>query len=93
MLDNVRVCLIFIFKLIMLKPWVALEAHQPTSVLHLHEQHHVTVGFFILVEAFLFDHLSVVDEANELPLTQVDNLLWHILSQMNDYYLVILRRI
>ena len=22
----------------MLKPWVALEAHQPTSVLHLHEQ-------------------------------------------------------
>ena len=80
MLDYVRVSLIFIFKLIMLQPWIALEAHQTTSVFHFHEEHHVTISLFILVEAFLFHHLSVVDEADELPLTEVDHFLRHILS-------------
>ena len=93
MLDDVRVCLIIIFKIVVLKPWIALEAHQSASVFHFDEQHHVTIRLFILVETFLFHHLGVVDEADELPLTKVYHLLRHILSQVNDYYLVILRRI
>ena len=93
MLDDVRVCLIITFKIVVLKPRIALEAHQSASVFHFDEQHNVTIGLFILVEAFLFNHLSVVDEADEFPLTQIDHLLRHILSQVNDYYLVILRRI
>ena len=93
MLDDVGVCHVFIFILIVLKPGIALEAHQSTSVFHFDKQHQVTIGLFILVETFLFHHLSVVDEAYEFPLTQIDYLLRHILSQVNDYYLVILRRI
>ena len=93
MLDDVGVCHVFIFILIVLKPGIALKAHQSTSVIHFDKQHQVTIGLFILMETFLFHHLSVVDEAYEFPLTQIDYLLRHILSQVNDYYLVILRRI
>ena len=80
MFDNVRVTLILIFKLVVLEPGVALEAHQATPILHLDEQHHIAVRLLILVEAFLFDHLGVVHEADELPLAETDHLLGHILS-------------
>lgn len=93
MLDYFRVSLHFIVRLVVLKPGIALEAHQSTSVFHFDEQHHVTIRLFILVEAFLFHHLSVVHEADEFPLSQIDHLLRHILSQVNNYNLIILWRI
>ena len=50
----------------------------------LHEYHNITIGLFTSLEALLFDHLGVIDEANELPFAQVNYSLRHVISHV--YY-------
>ena len=57
----------------------------------LDEHHDVTVSLFRFLETFLLDHLSVINEANELPITQVNQPLRHVVRHVNDSYLFISR--
>ena len=63
-----------------LEPGVGLEAHQPyfPTIDVPYKQHDVTICFFVLFETLLFDHLSMIDEADELPLAQMDDALRHV---------------
>ena len=77
----------------MLHPRVRFETHQTDLALAAHEEHDVAIGLLLLAEELLLDHLRVVDEANELPLAQVDDLLGHVKCHVHDADLFILRRV
>ena len=42
------------------------------------QKHDVTISLFGLLEQLLFDHLSVIDEADELPFAKVEHALRHV---------------
>ena len=87
--------LISIVRLFMiLEPGVRLETYQ-TALFEswvaifpvgssLDEDHDVTISLLALLEAFLLNHLSVVDKADKLPFTEMKNSLRHIVSHVND---------
>ena len=52
-----------------LKPRICLEAHETALIISFNENHNVTVGFFVFLKTLLLDHLCVIYEAYELPLT------------------------
>ena len=73
-----------------LQPWIALEAHQAALVkagalvFALHEDHDVAVRLLASLKALLLHHLRVVDEADELPLTQMDHSLRRVVGHVDD---------
>ena len=76
LLEHVLVCDVWLF--CELQPWIRLEAHQSGRVAQSCQEHDVAVGLLVLAKQLLFDHLSVVYEADELPLTQVNDALRHV---------------
>ena len=63
--------------LIKLKPRVRLEAHETILVVATNKKDDVTVSFLCLAVQALLDHLRMINEANELPLAQVNHSLRH----------------
>ena len=48
------------------------------------KEHDITVGFFALFEQSLLNHLSVIHEADELPVTKMYDALWHVERHVNN---------
>ena len=53
------------------------------------KEHDVAVRLLELAEELLLDHLGVVDEADELPFTQMDDALRHVERHVHDCYLAV----
>ena len=77
--------------LIKIEPGVGLEGHESHGIVAPHDKHDVTVGLLVELEEPLFNHLSVVDEANEFPFAQIYHFLWHVLDHVNNSYFGVLR--
>ena len=90
MLANI---LVFILgnDLIIADPRVRLVAHQAAHVVTLDQYHDVAIRLFFFHEAPLFDHLCVVYEADEFPLSQVDHSLLHVVHHIHYCYLFVSR--
>ena len=77
-------CILFNFE-----PRVGFETHQAHLSFTSYKEHDITVCLFLFTEQLLLNHLRVINEADELPLAEVDYPLVHILSHMNNSYLFV----
>ena len=89
LLEHVLVCDVWLF--CELQPRIRLEAHQSSRISKSRQEHDVAVGLLALAKQLLFDHLSVVDKADELPLSQVNDALRHVESHVHNHDLAVLR--
>ena len=80
---------IFVDKLVKVEPRVRFEAHEAGLLASSHKEHNITIGFLVFVEELLLDHLSMVDEADKLPLSQMDDALGHVQGQVDDCDLLV----
>ena len=71
--------------LVEVQPGVRLVAHESYfSALGVSDQeNYVAIGLLPAIKATLFDHLGVVNEADELPLTEMHDALWHVKAEMH----------
>ena len=89
LLEHVLVCDVWLF--CELQPRIRLEAHQSSRISKSRQEHDVAVGLLALAKQLLFDHLSVVYEADELPLAQVNDALRHVESHVHNHDLTVSR--
>lgn len=75
-----------------LKPRICLEAHESALIIALDENHNITVGLFAFLETLLLDHLRVINEAYEFPLTQMQDSLRCIVCHVDNGNLFVARR-
>ena len=81
-----RTCL-----LVQAQPGVRLEAHQTHLMLSSDKKHDIAIGLFGLLKQLLFDHLGVIDKADEFPFAEVEHTLRHVERHMNYCDLPVLR--
>ena len=56
-----------------------------------YQEHYITICLLTFLKKLLLDHLSMVYEAYELPLAQVDDFLRYIERHVNDCDFLVLR--